>query len=337
MCCTTFVLLALVATSFAVRCRADSAVCSHSPSPACCNAIYNQFGNATVDQGVKLNTFALSGTTCDLCGEAGFCPTYEANYEDFHYNGLYACQSGGRVSSFNDGNTSVSITYCKVQPTGVIAIGVLVPVFIIASSIAKYMQKKTQLRQAGTLSTQAVPIPQAVRMNPMAQPPNEVRAVVAAPHRVVEMSPPRSTADPVAPSRGQHFNISAWENGVYSTWFRAAATSTSGSTSQLTTYEARAFLQRSGLPASTLAHVWQAVDPQCFSFNYQNFVMACRLVALVQNGTATSMSQEDGHAAIRSPLHVFPQIDGYSIPQHQVAPAAGATRLSSLLQAIRQL
>ena len=66
---------------------------------------------------------------------------------------------------------------------------------------------------------------------------------------------------------------------------------------------------RSGLPDSTLAYVWHAVEARG-SLNYQQFVMACRLLALVQNGTASSMGQEEGRAAIRSPQQVFPQMKG---------------------------
>jgi Cytoskeletal-regulatory complex EF hand len=130
---------------------------------------------------------------------------------------------------------------------------------------------------------------------------------------VVQMTSPRvqtmhnsgSTADEA--SRGiPQFNISALENGVYNAWFQAAACS---SINQLTPQEARDFLTRSGLPDSTLAYVWHAVEARG-SLNYQQFVMACRLVALVQNGTASSMSQEEGRAAIRSAQHVFPQMHG---------------------------
>lgn len=61
---------------------------------------------------------------------------------------------------------------------------------------------------------------------------------------------------------------------------------------------------RSGLSVPMLHYVWQAVDARG-SLNYQQFAMACRLVAMLQTGAAAGMSQEQGGAAIRSPQQVF--------------------------------
>jgi hypothetical protein len=114
-----------------------------------------------------------------------------------------------------------------------------------------------------------------------------------------------------APPPQATFSTSAREDGVYSGWFRIASGSQVklGSARKLTPLEARDFLLRSGLSASTLSNVWRAVDARD-GLDYRQFVMACRLVALVQNGTAASMSQDEGHASLLAPLQVFPQMQG---------------------------
>ena len=108
------------------------------------------------------------------------------------------------------------------------------------------------------------------------------------------------------------FRISAQENGVYSAWFRAAAASfCSAESGKLTPQDARDFLQRSGLPAPTLSDVWQATASEARGgLSYQQFVIACRLIALIQNGTAERMTPEEGHAAMLCPLQDFPQMQG---------------------------
>jgi hypothetical protein len=117
-----------------------------------------------------------------------------------------------------------------------------------------------------------------------------------------------STGSATTRTEPQFTIISAPENKVYRAWFQIAASSTA-SAGQLTPQEARDFLQRSGLPAPTLAHVWTTVEARG-GLNYHQFVMACRLIAMVQNGTAQSMTQEEGRAAMRSPLQDFPQMQG---------------------------
>jgi len=114
-----------------------------------------------------------------------------------------------------------------------------------------------------------------------------------------------------APPPQPTFSTSAREDGVYSGWFCIASGSQVmlGSAGKLTPLEARDFLLRSGLPASTLSNVWRAVDARD-GLDYRQFVMACRLVALVQNGTAASMSQDEGHSFLLAPLKLFPRMQG---------------------------
>jgi hypothetical protein len=187
------------------------------------------------------------------------------------------------------------------------------------------------------------PCPAEIHVNPLAQHTSPVDAA----YRVVEMTlnqaqnPPHNpppTPNPMQPplpepatenkradagGRGTsrtipdtvtygkpQFRVSAQENGVYSAWFRAAASSFySTESGKLTPQDARDFLQRSGLPAPTLSHVWQATEARG-SLSYQQFVIACRLIALIQNGTAERMTPEEGHAAILNPLQDFPQMQG---------------------------
>jgi hypothetical protein len=96
---------------------------------------------------------------------------------------------------------------------------------------------------------------------------------------------------------------------VYSAWFQAAAGYRSSNAADvLTAQEARAFLMRFGLPAPTLAHVWRTVGARG-GMNYQQFVMACRLIALVQSGTSSNMTQEAGYAAMFSPQQAVPEFN----------------------------
>ena len=207
-----------------------------------------------------------------------------------------------------------------------LGLGIGIPVGLCMLRLFASFFGKEPTRQSDqiTSSPHAAPATsnRAVQMNPLIRtPPSET------------MPPCRRAADATSCVEPQ-LEISAGECVVYSAWFIAAASSRFSdlTSSQLTSHEARDFLQRSGLQAPTLARVWQAVDARG-GLNYYQFVMACRLVALVQNGTAASMAQDEGREAIRSPLNFLPQIGGYSIPPPQVTPAAGATRLSSLLQA----
>jgi hypothetical protein len=262
--------------------------CPSGAAPVCCAALLDQFGGTAASLGataLRTGALVLSAATCKACGDAGNCPTGNGNVNNLQ-PGLYSCESGGSTVNFNSMGVQISITYCDLKPTGVIAIAVVVPVVGLLSIC---LSCRYCCRDKSSASRPAV-----VYGNPMAQ-------QASSHHTAVEMH---------SLARTPPFTISTQENGVYSTWFQAAATSRSLASTgllALTPQEARDFLNRSGLPAPTLAHVWTAVEARG-GLTYQQFVMACRLVAMVQIGTAASMSQEHGRAAMSSPLPVFPHM-----------------------------
>ena len=158
-------------------------------------------------------------------------------------------------------------------------------------------------RQGRTRSNTArVSKPRAVEMQPSRRASRE--AMYSAPRSDAIRVHAASAAAFKAP-----FSVAPRENRVYSAWFQAAAVNSTSAGGQLAPQDAHYFIQLSRLPAPALSYVWTAVDARG-GLNYQQFVMACRLITLVQNGSTRHMTREEVQAAMLNPLEGFPHMQG---------------------------
>ena len=136
----------------------------------CAGAILSQLGGTSVSSVYYNGGFELSDSTCEVCGDAKYCPVAYGSYTDLNPT-LFDCVSGG--------STDNGITYCTVTPSGgLIAIVVIIPLFVLSGLIIAccFCCKCCPVHKKRHPQTPVVVMqqPGLVAMNPMVMQPGMV-------------------------------------------------------------------------------------------------------------------------------------------------------------------